>query len=146
MKAKRINKYRKYNDKINDWITVYVYKVIQATPEQLEDYETTQAENFVADEDGLPLFFSAQFEGNVIDLEKSKAKDKKGNLIDVYKAVSSEDFELKKSVIQQPTQQYTAVTVKPLEKAQKGSIMQAINTDPIESEGEPVADGADFEG
>ena len=147
MKAKRINKYRKWSDKANNYITMYVYKVISASPAELEDYETTQAENYVADEDGTPLYFSPQFEGNLIDLEKSKAKDDKGNLRDVYKAVSSEDFELKRSVYDKPVVTASSMpALKPLVRQQTGSVLTAnstesVNTDAVDTEAVADAEG-----
>jgi hypothetical protein len=94
MKAGLINKYNK------NGVRIYVYKVTAATTDELVDYELTQGMNYRTDEDGSPLYFTSNFEGNVVDLVKSKTKDRvTGQLVDAYRPLSSEVFELQRSII-----------------------------------------------
>lgn len=99
MKAQLVNKYNKVASTGNV-VRIYVYKVTAATADELLDYEVTQGVNFRVDEDGSPLYFTSNFEGNVVDLVKSKTKDRlTGQLTDAYRPLSSEVFELQRSII-----------------------------------------------
>lgn len=108
MKAKLINKYDKVT-KVGTVARIYVYKVVAATADELTDFQLSQGVNYKEDEDGSPLFFTTNFEGNHVDLVKGKTKDRtSGMLVDVYRAMSGEDFELKRSIYTRST-----VTVAP---------------------------------
>jgi hypothetical protein len=115
MKATLINKYNKLASTGNI-VRMYVYKVIAGTADEVADFQSTQGVNYREDEDGSPLYFTTNFEGNVVDLVKSKAKDREtGDLIDAWRPLSSEDFELKRSIITASSRvatPATAVTVK----------------------------------
>ena len=99
----RSNKYNKLS-KNGNVVRTYVYKVVSATADELADYQATQNVNYREDEDGSPLFYTINFEGNVVDIVKGKTKDQvTGVLTDVYRALSSEDFELKRSILTAPS-------------------------------------------
>ena len=103
MKASLINKYNKLASTGNT-VRMYVYKVIAGTADEVEDFEAVQGINYRVDEDGSPLFFTSNFEGNHVDLVKSKSKDKLTNTYsDVYRAMSSEMFELQRSMMTTPS-------------------------------------------
>jgi hypothetical protein len=95
MKAVKINSYYKQGTTTR----VHVYKIVQATSAEIADYQLTQGANYKFDtEDNAPLFFTTSFEGNSIEILKGKAKDRTtGLLVDAYRAICSEDFELKRS-------------------------------------------------
>jgi hypothetical protein len=77
----------------------YVYMITSATPEELLDFEITQGKYYVTDEEtGLPLLNSSIFEGNEVTIVKGKTKNKQGQLVDVFRPMGSEDFELKRGV------------------------------------------------
>ena len=106
MKANLINKYYKRDkatgqfavNSLGQRIKVYVYEIISATAAELTDYELHQGVNFVRDEEtGRPLFYTTNFEGNHVDIVKAKGKARTGELVTIYRALSSEDFELKRS-------------------------------------------------
>lgn len=106
MKANLINKYYKRDkvtgqfavNSVGQRIKVYVYEITSATGAELTDYELHQGVNFVRDEEtGRPLFYTTNFEGNHVDIVKAKGKNKDGALVSIYRALSSEDFELKRS-------------------------------------------------
>jgi len=103
MKASLINKYNKVSEKGN-LVRIYVYKITSGTADEVEDFENVQGINYRVDEDGSPLFFTSNFEGNHVDLVKSKSKDKLTNTYsDVYRAMSSEIFELQRSMMTTPS-------------------------------------------
>lgn len=111
MKAGLVNKYNKVASSGNV-VRMYVYKVTAATTDELLDYELTQGVNYRTDEDGSPLYFTTNFEGNVVDLVKSKTKDRvSGVLTDAYRPLSSEVFELQRSIITTAMRQPTVSTV-----------------------------------
>jgi len=113
MKAGLVNKYNKVASSGN-LVRMYVYKVTSATNDELLDYELTQGVNYRTDEDGSPLYFTTNFEGNVVDLVKSKTKDRvSGQLTDAYRPLSSEVFELQRSIITTAMRQ---PTVRPVSK------------------------------
>lgn len=94
IKATRVNAYTKVNK--NGGLTkMHVYKLISGTPEQLADYAKCQGVNYRVDNvDGRPLYHSPQFYGTHIELVKGKSKV--GDvLVDAYRPMSNEDFELK---------------------------------------------------
>jgi hypothetical protein len=98
MRANLINKYDKVT-KLGTVARIYVYKVVTATDTELIDFELSQGVNYKVDEEGSPLFFTTNFEGNFVDLVKGKTKDRtSGMLVDAYRPMSSEDFELKRSI------------------------------------------------
>ena len=108
MKAQLINKYDKVT-KVGTVARIYVYKVVNATDAELTDFQLSQGVNYKEDEDGSPLFFTTNFECNFVDLVKGKTKDRtSGMLVDTYRAMSGEDFELKRSIYTRST-----VTVTP---------------------------------
>ena len=111
MKAVNVNKYNKISKTTGNLIRVYVYKITQATAAELADYQLTQGINYKTDaEDGSPLFFTQAFEGNVIDLVKAKVKDRTtGTLVDAYRPMCSEDFELKRSTYANIARQSIAI-------------------------------------
>jgi len=92
MKATLINKYDR------DGRTQYVYMVdaSKCTADEIADYQLTKGE-YYRHQDGNPLHFTSSFEGNNVHLVKGKTYVKNGNLVDGFKAISSEDFELKRS-------------------------------------------------
>jgi len=103
MKASLINKYNKVSEKGN-LVRIYVYKITSGTADEVEDFENVQGINYRVDEDGSPLFFTSNFEGNRVDLVRSKSKDKLTNTYsDVYRAMSSEIFELQRSMMTTPS-------------------------------------------
>ncbi|MEI6887417.1 MAG: hypothetical protein WCK31_04255 [bacterium] len=103
MKASLINKYNKVSQAGN-LVRIYVYKITSGTADEVEDFEDVQGINYRVDEDGSPLFFTSNFEGNHVDLVKSKSKDKLTNTYsDVYRAMSSEMFELQRSMMTTPS-------------------------------------------
>ena len=105
MKASLINKYNKVSSNGN-LIRIYVYKITSATADEIVDFEDVQGLNYRVDEDGSPLYFTSNFEGNHVDLVKSKSKDKLTNTYsDVYRPMSSEMFELQRSMLTQSTSQ-----------------------------------------
>jgi hypothetical protein len=111
MKAVLINKYNKVASSGNV-VRMYVYKVTAANTDELLDYELTQGVNYRTDEDGSPLYFTTNFEGNAVDLVKSKTKDRvTGQLTDAYRPLSSEVFELQRSIITSAMRQPTVSTV-----------------------------------
>jgi len=107
MKAVKINSYYKAGTTTR----VHVYKIVQATSAEIADYQLTQGANYKFDtEDNAPLFFTTSFEGNNVDLVKGKAKDRTtGALIDVYRAICSEDFELKRGMYSSMARQSTMI-------------------------------------
>jgi hypothetical protein len=99
MKAKLVNKYNKVSETTGSIVRVYVYSVISATADELADYQATQTA-YKEDEDGNPLYFTTTFEGNLVDIVKGKTKDRlTGSLVDTWRPLSSEDFELKRSIM-----------------------------------------------
>ena len=99
MRAQLINKYNKVSQAGNV-VRMYVYKVVAGTADEVADFQATQGDNYREDEDGSPLYFTTTFEGNVVDIVKGKTKDRlTGVLVDVYRPLSSEDFELKRSIM-----------------------------------------------
>jgi len=119
MKANLVNKYNKVASSGNV-VRMYVYKVTSATTDELLDYELTQGVNYRTDEDGSPLYFTTNFEGNVVDLVKSKTKDRvSGQLTDAYRPLSSEVFELQRSIITTAMRQ---PTVRPVSKVSVADI------------------------
>jgi len=100
MKAVKVNSYNKISETTGKLVRVHVYKITQATAAELADYQLVQGIRYKTDsEDGSPLFFTLGYAGNVIDLVKGKVKDRTtGTLVDAYRAISSEDFELKRSI------------------------------------------------
>jgi len=103
MRANLINKYDKVT-KLGTVARIYVYKVVTATDAELTDFELSQGVNYKIDEEGSPLFFTTNFEGNAVDLVKGKTKDRtSGMLVDAYRSMSSEDFELKRSIYTRST-------------------------------------------
>ncbi len=115
MKANLINKYNTVSKKTGQLVRVFVYKVVSATSDELADFEITQGVNYRIDEDGSPLFFTSNFEGNTVDLLKSKVRNREtGQLEEAYRVLSTEDFELKRSVI---TASVTAPVVRVAPKA-----------------------------
>lgn len=119
MKAVLVNKYNKVASSGNV-VRMYVYKVTTATTDELLDYELTQGVNYRTDEDGSPLYFTTNFEGNAVDLVKSKTKDRvSGQLTDAYRPLSSEVFELQRSIITTALRQ---PTIRPVSKVSVADI------------------------
>lgn len=99
MKASLINKYNKVSQADN-LVRIYVYKITSGTADEVEDFKDVQGINYRVDENGSPLFFTSSFEGNYVDLVKSKAKNKLTNTYsNVYRAMSSEMFELQRNMM-----------------------------------------------
>jgi len=115
IKATRVNAYTKVNK--NGGLTkMHVYKLISGTPEQLADYAKCQGINYRVDNvDGKPLYHSPQFYGTHIELVKGKSKV--GDvLVDAYRPMSNEDFELKAQAYERQANAQSApvaVTVTP---------------------------------
>lgn len=102
MKATLVNKYNRISKTTGKVVRTYVYEVVSATADELTEYEITQGVNYrVSEDSGNPLFFTSQFEGNQVELMKGKSKDRiTGILTDVYRPLSSEEFELKRDIMQ----------------------------------------------
>lgn len=100
MKGKLINKYGTISEKTGKPVRVYVYKVHSYTADELADYQLVLGKSYRNEEGtGEPLFYTPVFEGNNIEIVKSKGYDETGKLVDAYKPLGSEDFELKRSMI-----------------------------------------------
>ena len=127
MKATLINKYNTVSKTSGNLVRVFVYKVVSATADELADFEITQGVNYRVDEDGLPLFFASNFEGNNVDLLKSKVRNRNtGMLEEAYRVLSTEEFELKRSVI---TASVSAPVVRVAPKAAASKIEVADDVD-----------------
>jgi len=103
MKATISNKYNKLS-KNGNVLRVYVYKITEATKDELLDFQEVQGGNYREDlEDQAPLFYHiGEFEGDNVDLVRGKSLNKEtGVYSDVYKVMSDEMFELKRSVVTQ---------------------------------------------
>lgn len=102
MKGKLINKYSKVSESTGKSIRVYTYKVHSYTADELADFQLTQGANYRQEEGtGEPLFFTTNFEGNNVEIVKSRGYEAEtGRLVDVFKAIGSEDFELKRSMLE----------------------------------------------
>lgn len=109
MKCRRINRYRKISKTTNLPVTVHVMEVFQATAEQLADFQTTMGDRFKVNPDtGLPIIFSASFEGTIAEVVKAmeyvtNPVTKVRELKPTYKVMAGEDLELKRSVIEDNT-------------------------------------------
>jgi hypothetical protein len=124
MKGKLINKYSTTSKTTGAPVTMYVYDVLDYTADELADYQLTLnqngQDNYRTNEKGEPLFFTSQFEGNNIEIVKGKTYDgDTNNLVDRYRPLSSEDFELKRSLMSRQMQPVAAAParVRPNRKA-----------------------------
>lgn len=117
MKGKLVNKYNRISKSTGNVVRTYVYEVTSFTPDELAEYQLTQGINYrESEESGNPLYFTSTFEGNYVDIVKAKSKDRTtGLMTDVYRPISSEDFELKRSMLTAANRQATTpvVTAKP---------------------------------
>jgi hypothetical protein len=98
IKAVRSNQYTKIA-KNGLPIDMYVYTVVEGTPEELADYAVTQGVNYREDNASrMPLYHSTRFYGDQITLVKGKSKV--GSvLVDAYRPMTNENFELKRVIL-----------------------------------------------
>lgn len=106
IKATRINQYNKIN-KNGQLMKMYVYKITSGTAEELADFQLLQGVNYRTDTDGAPIYHTSRFYGNHIDLIRGKVKEGQ-MLVDAYRPMTSEDFELKSSLYERQTAPITA--------------------------------------
>jgi hypothetical protein len=102
MKGKLINKYNTVSESTGRSIRVYTYKVHSYSADELAEFQLTQGANYRSEEGtGEPLFFTTNFEGNNVEIVRSKSYDPQtGQLVDAFKSIGSEDFELKRSMLE----------------------------------------------
>lgn len=111
MKASLVNKYNTVSKTTGNLVRMYVYQINSATADEIAEFQLIQGINY-REEDGIPLFFTTSFEGNYVDLVKGKRKDPAtGVLTEAFRAISSEDFELKRSILTAPARTATMPVV-----------------------------------
>ena len=96
-----INEYsRKSKKDPNNTVTIHVYEIdrSQATADELADFELTQGSYYKESDNGNPIFQSIEWVGEVAKIVKSKSYNDKGELVDSYKLMGTEDFKFKKMV------------------------------------------------
>jgi len=99
IKAEAVNTYT-----AESGVEVNVYRVIEGTEAELNDFAETQEaiDLYRTDDDGTPLFFvPGEYKGDIIRLVKGKVRDRHtGELVPGYKAMALENFRIKTQVIQ----------------------------------------------
>lgn len=119
MKATLVNKYNTVSKTTGNLVRMYVYQINSATADEIAEFQLIQGINY-REEDGVPLFFTTSFEGNYVDLVKGKRKDPAtGVLTEAFRAISSEDFELKRSILTAPAR---TATVPVINRATAGKV------------------------
>lgn len=129
MKARKTGSYMttiKTGPRAGQKVKMTVYTIYSATEDQLELFELVQGDNFKVNDDGYPILISVDYEGDWVTIEPGKKTNKNGDLEDTYRAVPSEDFELKRQILTQRVAPEPAIVAfKPIRRKITDSIIGA---------------------